>query len=42
MARPAPTYATLDDWIAREAIPFSVDSPGTFNAPVDQVIAALS
>jgi hypothetical protein len=27
MTHPAPTYATLDDWIAREAIPFSPDSP---------------
>lgn len=36
-----PAHATLDAWIAREAIPFSVDSPGTFNAAVDKVIAAL-
>lgn len=35
------TYTTLDDWIAREAIPFSVDSPRTFNAAVDKVIASL-
>ena len=38
---PEPVYATLDDWIAREAIPFSVDSPETFNAAVDRVIASL-
>ncbi len=38
---PAPVYTTLDDWIAREAIPFSVDSPETFNAAVDKVIASL-
>ena len=35
------TYATLDDWIAREATPFSVDSPRTFKAAVDKVIASL-
>ena len=34
-------HATLDDWIAREAIPFSVDSPRIFNAAVDKVIASL-
>lgn len=33
---------SLDDWIAREAIPFSVDSSSTFNAAVDRVIASLS
>ena len=38
---PIPTHETLDDWIAREAILFSVDSPGTFNAAVDKVIASL-
>jgi erythromycin esterase-like protein len=32
---------SLDDWIAREAIPFSFDSPGSFNAAVDDVIALL-
>jgi erythromycin esterase len=36
-----PMYTTLEDWIQREATPFSLDSPGTFNAAVDQVIAAL-
>ncbi len=36
-----PTYATLDDWIAREAIPFSVESPAIFNAGVAKVIASL-
>jgi erythromycin esterase len=41
MSHPAPTHATLDDWVAREATPFSVDSLGTFNAAVDKVIAAL-
>jgi len=32
---------TLDDWIAREAIPFSLDSPDTFHAAVDKLIASL-
>ena len=41
LPRPTPTYATLDDWMAREATPFSVDSPRTLNAAVDKVIAAL-
>ena len=41
MTHPAPTYATLDDWIAREAIPFSPDSPGAFSIAVDKVIASL-
>jgi erythromycin esterase len=30
-----------DDWIAREATPFSVDSSATFNATVDKVIASV-
>ena len=34
-------YATLDDRIAREAIPFSVDLPSTFYPAVDKVIASL-
>jgi erythromycin esterase-like protein len=41
MPHPAPPYATLDGWIAREAIPFSLDDPGACDAAVDQVIAAL-
>src|SRR5258708_39960657 len=40
MTHPAPIHATLNDWIAREAIPFSVDAPETFNAAVDKVIAS--
>lgn len=40
MTDSTPIDATLDDWIAREAIPFSLDAPDTFNAAVDQVIAA--
>jgi erythromycin esterase-like protein len=41
MSRPAPLHATLDDWIAREPIPFSIDSPEGFNAVIDKVIASL-
>jgi erythromycin esterase len=41
MSHPTPTYATLDDWIALEAIPFSVNSPETFNAAVDRVVTSL-
>jgi len=41
MTPPTPTYATLDDWIACEAIPFSLDSPTAFNAAVDKVTASL-
>ena len=40
-SHPAPTYATLDDWMARAALPFSVDAPERFNTALDQVIAAL-
>ncbi|MCX6680076.1 MAG: erythromycin esterase family protein [Methanothrix sp.] len=36
-----PAYATLDDWILHEAIPFSVDSSQTLNASVDRVMASL-
>src|SRR3954447_4427330 len=41
MTEHAPTYATLDDWIAREAVPFAVDSPDLFNAAVEKVTASL-
>ena len=40
MTYSAARHATLDDWIAHEAIPFSLDSPTTFNAAVDTVIAS--
>lgn len=36
-----PMYATLDDWILQESIPFSLDSPEIFNASIDRVIASL-
>ncbi len=41
MSGPIPTHATLDDWVARAAIPFSVDAPETFHAAVDTLIASL-
>lgn len=34
-------YQALDDWIAREAIPFSLDSRPDFNAALDKVVASL-
>ncbi|HET8913850.1 MAG TPA: erythromycin esterase family protein [Ktedonobacteraceae bacterium] len=34
-------YTTLDDWIAHEAIPFSLDSRPGFNAAVDKMIDSL-
>lgn len=37
MTQPDPLYATLDDWIAHEAVPFSVDSPDTLNTAVTRV-----
>ncbi|MFH1958183.1 MAG: erythromycin esterase family protein [bacterium] len=37
----APVYTNLEDWIRREAIPFSVGSSETFNSAVDKVIASL-
>src|SRR5260370_38117315 len=40
MTHAAAVYATLDDWIAHEAIPFSLDSRPDFNAAVDTVIGA--
>jgi erythromycin esterase len=41
MTHAAGVYATLDDWIAHEAIPCSLDSRPDFNAAVDTVIGAL-
>src|SRR3954454_23212178 len=42
MIRSAPSYPTLEKWIARESIPCSLDSSATFSATVDQVIKSLS
>lgn len=45
MSRAAETYATLDDWMAREALPFSLDasaaSAAAFDEAVDKIVAAL-
>ena len=41
MTHAAVVYATLDDWMAHEAIPFSLASRPDFNAAVDTVISAL-
>src|SRR5438270_6450477 len=41
MTNAAGVYATLDDWIAHEAIPCSLDSRPDFNAAVDTVIDSL-
>jgi erythromycin esterase len=41
MSHSAPIHITLDDWIASEAIPFSVDSSETFNVAVDKLIVSL-
>ena len=34
-------YSTIDDWVAREAISFTLDSPANFAAAVDKLVAAL-
>ncbi len=41
MMHAARVYATLDDWMAHEAIPCSLDSRPGFNAAVDTVIDSL-
>lgn len=41
MSRPMRTHPTLEEWIAREAIPFSLDSAEGFDAAVDRMITAL-
>jgi erythromycin esterase-like protein len=38
--QPIQTYATLGEWIANEAIPFSLDSPTSTNEAVDRLLAA--
>jgi erythromycin esterase-like protein len=38
---PVPVYATLEDWILHESIPFSLDSPESLNAAVDKLVASL-
>jgi erythromycin esterase len=41
MTHAAIVYATLDDWIAHEAVPFSLASRPDFNAAVEKVIDSL-
>ncbi|TMD62096.1 MAG: erythromycin esterase family protein, partial [Chloroflexi bacterium] len=41
MTQAARIYATIDGWIAHEAIPFSLDSRPSFNTAVDTVIDSL-
>src|SRR3954453_9117460 len=35
------TFATLEDWIARESISFSLDSPTSLNSAIDKVLTAV-
>src|SRR5262249_14985315 len=35
------TSAKLDDWISRESISFSLDSPASLNGAIDKVMTAL-
>ena len=41
MTHAAGVYATVDEWIAREAIPFSLDSRSGFNAAVEKLVGSL-
>jgi erythromycin esterase-like protein len=41
MTHPTPIHTTFDDWIAHEALPFSVEQPKTFHAAVDKTITSL-
>lgn len=41
MTNPAPTRATLNDWIAAEAIPFSTEQPETLHTAIDKMVASL-
>src|SRR5690606_3404616 len=41
VSHPTPRYTQLDSWIAREAIPFSLDAPEALDAAVDRMVAAL-
>jgi erythromycin esterase-like protein len=40
MSQSAPQYATLDEWIASDAIEFSLDSTGTFETALDRMMEA--
>lgn len=41
MSHPGHMYASLDEWLQSEAIPFSLDSTEGFNAAVDRLMASL-
>jgi erythromycin esterase-like protein len=41
MAGSSDTQATLAEWVAREAVPFALDAPESFNAAVDTLMGAL-
>jgi erythromycin esterase-like protein len=34
-------HTTLDEWIARDAVPFTIDSPASVDGAVDRIAAAL-
>lgn len=34
------TYATLDEWVTREAVPFALDAPRALNSALDGLLAA--
>ena len=36
-----PSHVTIDDWIARDAIPFQVDNPTSIDAAVDRIVGLL-
>src|SRR5438874_8384823 len=38
---PVPAPTTLDDWIARAAIPFALAEPESVDAAVDRIMASL-
>jgi erythromycin esterase-like protein len=40
-SRPAEVHATLDEWIARDAVRFDLASPGSLEAAVDRVLGEL-
>jgi hypothetical protein len=41
ISAPAPVHATLDDWVAREAMAFSIDSSDALHAAIDRIVASL-
>lgn len=40
MTQTIPTYATLDEWIARDASAFSLDEPQTLSTAVDRILTS--